>query len=239
MSSKREKGSMTIEAALFLVFFLAAFLTIINIGRLVQAEMIMQHAINNTAMQISKYGYILTKTGIAGELVGTSNEAKKFKSDVNEVTSAVVEFSDAVDGMNSGEITEEDVNKVINAASNAQGAVNIVKGYFKEPKGLLTGLLAVGKEGVERKVCSLIVARIAEGQVESYFENITDDPDGYLEDLGIVGGMDGLDFSDSTLLADGTKDINIIVRFKVKNNMFPIFDFGEYDMCLSASTRIW
>lgn len=240
MGRKQERGSMTVEAALFLVIFLMAFLTIINFGRLARAQIIMQHAINGSAMQISQYSYILTKTGIIDPIVATANNAKQVRSDANEVINAVTEFSNAVDGVAAGgEVTDADIDNLIQAASDAEGAVNIVTGYFKNPRGLFTGILAVAKEDVERRVTTLIVSRIAESQVEAYFEEITDDPDAYLEGLGIVGGLEGLDFSESEYVAGGTKDINITVRFTVKNQMFPMFDFGEHEMRLNASTRIW
>lgn len=243
MRFKQERGSMTVEAALFLVAFLAAFLTIINFGRLAKVQIVMQHALNNTAMQISQYGYILTRTGMADEINKTSEDAKKFKSDADTVATSVMELSDAIGSVAgnaaNGNISIDDIEDLIGAVNGSQDAINIGKEYFKNPKGLLTGLLAVGKDEIGNQVRTLIVSRIAESQIESYIEKLSSDPDKYLENLGIVEGLEGLDFSKSTLLADGSKDVNIVIKFKVSNKMFPMFDFGEHDMYLSASTRIW
>ena len=123
--------------------------------------------------------------------------------------------------------------------SGAQGAVDIVQSYFQNPAGLMTGLLAVAKYQAQQEVCTLLVSRIAESQVEAYLKEVADDPDAYLRELGVVGGMHGLDFQDSRLMNRGSKDVQITVRFKVKNQMFPNFDFGEYEMMLNASTRFW
>ena len=57
---KKEKGSLTVEAVLFLIPFLCAFLTLINMARFVQTEMLIHHAITQAAKEISVYSYVLT-----------------------------------------------------------------------------------------------------------------------------------------------------------------------------------
>lgn len=239
MKRQRENGSMTVEAALFLVIFLMGFLTIINFARLTRAEVIMQHAINGTSMQISKYGYLLTKTGIAKELTQTAEEAKQIKSDINEVGSTVSNLSDALGGVTTNGVTEESVNNLINAVSDSEGAYQIAKDYFKNPKGLMNGLIALGKNSLEEYAATTLVSKMAKSQVELYLSQMSDDPDAYLEGLGIVGGMEGLNFQDSKCIAGGTKDICIVVKFSVENQMFPWMKFKEKKMALSSSTRIW
>lgn len=239
MKQQREKGSMTVEAALFLVIFLMGFLTIINFARLARAEVIMQHAINGTSMQISQYGYLLTKTGIAQELVQTANEAKKSKSDIQKIGSAVSNLSDALGGVATDGVTEESVNNLMNAVSDSEGAYQIASDYFKNPKGLLNGLIALGKNSLEEYATTTLVSKMAKSQVELYLSQMSDDPDAYLEGLGIVGGMEGLNFQESKCIAGGTKDICIVVKFSVENQMFPWMSFGTKEMKLSASTRIW
>ncbi len=236
---RRETGSMTVEAALFVTIFLMAFLTMISFGQMTMAQIVMQHAINDSAMQISQYSYILTKTGVNAAMEETAGQAKKIRSDADEVFGAVSELSNAIDGVAGGDVTAEDVEGIIDAVSNAEGAVDIAAGYFKNPKGLLTGLLAMGKEHVEQRVATAILGRVTEGQVEAHFEAMTDQPDAWLEHIGIVGGLDGLDYSKSTYAAGGSKDIKIVVQFTVENQMFPMFSFGRRQMTLSASTRIW
>lgn len=239
MGRRVEKGSMTVEAAIFLMFFIAGYLTILNFGRLTRAEVVVQHAINGSAMQISRFGYLLTCSGIADELVDTANQAYQTKKDIEEVGSAFIELTDAMGNMASEGVTMESVNDLIQKVENAEEGINIAKSYFQNPKGLLNGLIAIGKSGVKEKITTALVSKIAESQVEAYLKQITDDPDAYLEGLGIVGGLEGLDFRDSRCIANGTKDISITVSFKVKNQMFSFLDFGEHKMKLNASTRIW
>ena len=49
----KDKGSLTVEALLFLIPFIMAFCTLINAARFVQAEMLIHHAVTQTAKQIS------------------------------------------------------------------------------------------------------------------------------------------------------------------------------------------
>ena len=78
----RRRGSLTVEALLFLFPFMMAFLTVINMARFVQTEMIIHHAITQTAKQISAYGYILTKTTIAQNMQGTNKKSSEFNTTV-------------------------------------------------------------------------------------------------------------------------------------------------------------
>ena len=92
----RCKGALTVEVLLFMIPFMMAFLTIINAGRFVQTEMLIHHAITQTAKQISAYGYVLTKTEITDQMIATNNKSQKFKTDVNTTVNSVKTFSNSV-----------------------------------------------------------------------------------------------------------------------------------------------
>ncbi len=68
------EGSLTVEALLFLIPFIMAFCTLINAARYVQAEMLIHHAVTQTAKQISTYSYVLTKTKISSRIVETNRK---------------------------------------------------------------------------------------------------------------------------------------------------------------------
>jgi hypothetical protein len=61
---------------------------------------------------------------------------------------------------------------------------------------------------------------------------------GYLERLGVAGGYDGLDFSDSSFCAEGTGDINIVVRYTVRIPV-PLRIFGDLHFEQKARVRAW
>lgn len=102
----KDKGSLTVEALLFLIPFMCAFFTLINAARFVQTEMLIHHAITQTAKQISTYSYVLTKAGIAEKMQNSNRKSREFTSSVEgamdsiENLGAVLgEPSELVDGV--------------------------------------------------------------------------------------------------------------------------------------------
>lgn len=239
MDKRLKKGSVSVEAALFLSIFLMAFLTLINFARMTRAEVAVQHAINGSAMQISQYGYLLSKSGVIDSMGSAADKAAQTKADINQVISAVSDLAGAAGHAADG-ITPESVNDLISSMENAHGAAGIVEGYFRNPKGLLTGIAAIISSGAQTEASRFLISRIAKEQVREYLELYTDDPDGYLEGMGVVGGLEGLNFEKTKLSVEGgAKDLQITVTFTYKNNMFKDMDFGEHKMILNASTRLW
>lgn len=94
-----DKGSLTVEALLFLIPFIMAFCTLINAARFVQAEMLIHHAVTQTAKQLSTYSYVLTKAKISERIVNTNRKSEELKVTVNEAASSVEGFIDAVSDM--------------------------------------------------------------------------------------------------------------------------------------------
>lgn len=84
MKRKSQRGSLTVEASIFLVLFICAYLTIFDAVSYVRAQTAMQHAANQCAKQISQYGYILTKTGINKEVKKTKKSGKDVEREWDE-----------------------------------------------------------------------------------------------------------------------------------------------------------
>lgn len=98
---KNSKGSLTVEALLFLIPFIMAFCTIINAARFVQAEVLLHHAATQTAKQISAYSYVLTKAKISEKMQRTNGKSEKFAADVENAVSSIEGLADAVGDMDS------------------------------------------------------------------------------------------------------------------------------------------
>ncbi len=209
-NKKREedlKGSLTVEALLFLIPFIMAFCTLINAARFVQAEMLIHHAVTQTGKQISTYSYVLTKAGISERMQETNGKSEEFVVTVEEAAGSVEGFINAVSDMN----------------------------------GLVEGVFSLAKSKGQQAVMTAIVSRLTEENIENELSLISDDPDEFLENIGIVGGMSGLDFSKSEWISNtgGKGNIQIVVTYTMKNILFPDFDFGQHEFCQCASTLIW
>lgn len=236
--NERTRGSLTVEAVLFLIPFMFAYLTIINAARFVQAEVIVHHAITQTAKQISTYSYVLTKTQIAGRIQGTHEKSAKFQKSVDDTADSVMNFANAVGNVGSSGDIYTEIQDVINAGGDAGESL---KNFFSDPKAIVSGVFSIAKSEGENAVTTFIAGELAKNSIKSSIALLTDDPDKFLENIGIVGGMSGLNFSQTNWISNsgGKADIQIVVTYTMKNILFPEFDFGQYEFCQCASTLIW
>lgn len=207
--TENNKGSLTVEALLFLIPFIMAFCTIINAARFVQAEVIIHHAITQTAKQISVYSYVLTKAEITQKMQETNGKSAEFQSTVDEAMNSIEGLADAVG----------------------------------EPSALAEGVFSLVKSESRKEAMGSIAGALAEETIRDSITLMSDDPDEFLSNLGIEGGLSGLDFSDSEWVSNGSEEkanIKIVVKYSMKNVLFPDFEFANsYKFCQSASTLIW
>lgn len=201
------RGALTVEVLLFLIPFMMAFLTIINAGRFVQSEMLIHHAITQTAKQISAYGYVLTKTNITDQMISTNNKSSKFKTDASNTVDSVKNFSNSV----------------------------------SDPDAIATGVMSMVKSDIRGAAMTYVAGELSRASIKNSIGKVNDDVDTYLTNLGIVDGLSGLDFSQTKWISvgEGKGDVQIVVTYTMKNNIFPQFDFGEYEVRQCASTLMW
>lgn len=235
---KKERGSLTVEAILFLIPFMCAFLTLVNAARFVQSEMLIHHAVTQTAKQISMYSYLMTKAEITKTMQDTNKKSADFIKETDDAIQSVTDFANAVGDLGSG---GDMISGMANVIQTAETAGTTVTEYFSNPKEIMTGALAVIKSGGRQTVMTWAAGSIARGCIKKSISKISDNPDMYLKNIGVVDGIAGLDFSKSKWGSNtgGKLDVQIVVTYKLKNLLFPDFDFGEYEFCQCASTVIW
>lgn len=232
------RGSLTVETLLFLIPFMMAFLTIINAARFVQTEMLIHHAITQTAKQISAYGYVLTKTEITKDMQSTNGKSSKFKSDVNKTVTAVTQFSDSMSDFGS---TGNTIDELTNIYNSGNAAYTQLSDFFSDPDAIASGVMAMVKSDVRGAAMTYVAGELSRASIKNALGKITDDTNEYLTNLGVVDGLDGLDFSQSKWVSNssGKGDVKIVVTYTMKNLLFPDFDFGQYEFRQCASTLMW
>ena len=228
------RGALTVEVLLFLIPFMMAFLTIINAGRFVQSEMLIHHAITQTAKQISVYGYVLTKTNITDQMISTNNKSSKFKTDASNTVDSVKNFSNSVSDFT----TTGDLQSVIDSGN---AAYTQLSDYFSDPDAIATGVMSMVKSDIRGAAMTYVAGELSRASIKNSIGKVNDDVDTYLTNLGIVDGLSGLDFSQTKWISvgEGKGDVQIVVTYTMKNNIFPQFDFGEYEVRQCASTLMW
>lgn len=259
---KKEKGSLTAEAAIVLVIFIFGYISIITIGSFIRAQMIIQYSITQAAKDISAYCYLVSKTGVLDDSKDLSQEAGAFKKDTDTVIDTVVKLYDAVsEGAEhiTNSVTEIQENKDISgkldsleklggeAQENYQNILNAANAmadtgsdYFSDPRAIMKGLGAVAKDAAFSQVKSIALAApiskaLVKRQVDLY--NTNGNSKDILEKLGVVDGMDGLNFTGSTLFNDG-KTITVRVTYSMKVD-YPFFDMKEFHFIQTVSTEAW
>lgn len=233
----KERGSLTVEAVLFLVPFMLAFLTLLNVARYVEAEMLIHHSITQTAKQVSTYSYLLTKSEISKEIQETTKKSKEFETDTKETINSVTTVFTKLKSFD----MSDPVNSVDDVVTAAGGASDALTDYFSDPEAILSGAMAMAQHGAESAILTTILGGISGANLKNALATVTDDPDLYLERIGVVDGLDGLNYEKSEWMSNesGKPNLKIVVTYKMKNLIFPLFDFGEIDCSQCASTLIW
>lgn len=222
---KKENGSITLEAAIFLSLFLMAYLAFMDLVQVARAQMILQYTLNETAKEISQGSYILTKTGIVGRSIQTGQKSRDFKNKTQEVLDSVIGLGKAIsDG---GDVIQ-----------NAQITQNNLEDYFSNSDDIVQGLIAVAKNQAGTVAKEYAIGQICKGSLKKQLKYITDqEPDVYLEKLGIEGGLSSISFQ-GTKWFDTDRELDIVMTYRLKYH-FGILGEQERIYKVRAKTAIW
>lgn len=227
-----DSGAIVIEATVSLSVFMFMIVVVLSIVNICYAQMKMGVAVNETAKEISQYGYLYDRIGLAeaqNELVAKGQESE------NLIDGTIGSLVGIMDSMNNikDDAEKVNVNNIPDTAKEISKEWKSVKEDATEVKGNITevmddpkkfalGLLALGgNEIAEKAKTYLFVAPFSKYMFKrtlSYGGN--DDSEQFLHKLGLVpknnSYMDGLDFSGSSFCEDGTHKINVVVKYKIK-----------------------
>lgn len=243
MRNKSERGSFTIEAILSLSIFMFAFVTIVSLATIAKVESTTQYAIDQVAKEISQYYYIAERVGIANTDSGGVDE-------IDDAVQAIFDFTDksttVASNYSSTTATDlgtmldtfsgigNDVNEVTAAAENVYNSFGPI---FEDPKGIVSSLATMMVKEVGNELITKIIAQpLCKALVPKYITS-SGDADAVLEKMGVVDGLDGLDFRMSSFLSD-QRSINVVVVYQIKVNGFGIFD-DTLVIKQTASTAAW
>lgn len=243
MRNKSERGSFTIEAILSLSIFMFAFVTIVSLATIAKVESTTQYAIDQVAKEISQYYYIAERVGIA-------NTDSSGVDEIDDAVQAIFDFTDksttVASNYSSTTATDlgtmldtfsgigNDVNEVTAAAENVYNSFGPI---FEDPKGIVSSLATMMVKQVGNELITKIIAQpLCKALVPKYITS-NGDADAILEKMGVVDGLDGLDFRMSSFLSD-QRSINVVVVYQIKVNGFGIFD-DTLVIKQTASTAAW
>lgn len=229
---KGQRGSITLEASLFLVLFIVFYFVMMGFIQIARAQVVLQYAANEAAREISQYSYVLTKTGIVSRRVSTSAQAAAFTADAESLLDDIQQVGDVIASGAGAAQTAETV----------QQAGQHVYDFFSGPDALMNNIFALVKTKGADMVSSMAAKEITESIVKAQIENMsTKGADKYLKDLGIDGGMDGLDFSDSNwagAASGGIPELQVSVAYTIDFHL-GIIELGPRKFRVCAKTGLW
>ena len=245
MRKQNEKGAFTIEATLTLFLFTFAFITIVSLASVARVESTTQYAIDQVAKEISRYCYIADKANL---LMYPSDGSKAKVDNIDDAVQAMYNFMDTtttavtknnqntnqtIRGMLSG-VTKEDFNSI---TSSARAMYSSLGPVLEDPKGSISALAEiVVQKGASKLVSRVIAQPLCKAIIPQYLTN-KGDVDAALEKMGVIGGLDGMDFSMSSFLMDG-RTINVVLVYSMDVKGYGIFD-QKVVVKQTASTAAW
>lgn len=217
--SSSQKGSITVEAALVLPIFLCAVISIAFLIKAVFVHEVIQHAISETANELSTYSYLLSASGMneADKLITEGMHAKNKK--LNDHMASYIEgynaLSDLPDSLKDKQgSSSSDLNEEVQSMLFSMGEIS-----YSRAKAVLLG-----------EVTRLFMKKHLKTEK-------LPDADKRLKALNVEEGFEGLDFSRSQLYSDG-KNIEIVVQYKL-NLALPYNVLPDLFICQRAYSRAW
>jgi hypothetical protein len=212
------QGSLTVEATIAFTIFMMVVLSFVLLLRLVYAHALIQHAVSQTAKELSVYTYLYQVTGL--------NKA----------------YQDAKDGMAAG------ASKANDAAANLMDTYSkftnfdggAVEGLANAP-GEITEILenipaALGTAALTElndRLFESVVRPMLAGYIAA--DSAGADADAKLLNLQVVDGMQGLNLTASRFF-DGGNKIDIVVCYKI-DLALPINVLPELNLMNRAVVR--
>jgi hypothetical protein len=192
---KGSRGSMVLESAVCIPLFLMAMITLLTIAHIIIAQAKISFAIDQAAAELSQYGYVYNlgstdKVEALVESVGTTFEAlKQFPCEVTAPTTFSNLFSSAEENLDdNGTVSTTGIETFLSS--------NFVSG---NPLAIVATAIATNKLGPGAGEA------VAKSVFEKHVGNPGDDgnniekSDAVLKSLGVVNGINGLNFAGTKL----------------------------------------
>lgn len=251
---KKCKGSLTVEAAIIMPFFICVILSFAFFMKIVYIQSIVQHAINETASELSVYSYLYSASG-AQKIHEDSKDylADKSKTAQDQINSTVEalgslgntkkSIDDAEDNLKNGNINKlsGDIKEIKELSeeniADAKKLKDMLANAAKNPKQEIISFASLLAQGAFEDVKGALAAPVIKIMCKKHIATDKLDADRRLKSLGIVNGLDGLDFSETKILYD-KENIDIIVRYKVDIGL-PINFLPNLYFIQRANVRAW
>ncbi len=222
----REKGSVTVEAALAFPLFICLIVFVVFIVKVVYVHEMIQHAIDETANRLADLGYVFYVSGME-EINDSIRDGMESRSELFRRHSE--DIMDALEKLDNIEKMDESVDKIS----------DVIEEVSEDPEEELKSIVfLVGKEAFEDIKTQLILPMVKQ-YIKKYLDvEETGDINAKLLGLNVKKGFDGLDFSKSGFFRDKNNDIDIVVEYSMSLPL-PFKLFPDIRIVQRACARAW
>lgn len=244
MDKKKERGAVVIEATISLTVFIFMMFTILMMVDICYVQAKIGTSLNSAAKEISQYAYLYYKANLDKAQAEAAGDAASSKDTIEKTLSGVNEFINSMSEAGSS-ASSGDFNGMMDSINSGTQSVNsIITMYGKEledPKTFIMGMARlVVSEGAEMAKNELFGKLLGRSLMKkNLVVSSGDNADNFLKRFNVVGGLDGLDFQYTSLMAYGETDvIRLVVTYEVKVIQFLNIDF-KFKFTQSAKTHAW
>lgn len=228
----REQGSITLEASIFLVLFIVFYMAMMGLIQIAWAQVILQYAANETAREISQYSYVLTKTGIVDKRVSTSSQAAAFTANATQLLDDIEKVGNT---LSTGEGLGELPGTIEQAGQHAESLLG-------DTDALMDNIFSLIKTKGADMLSNLVIEELVKGVVKEQIEGMSaKSADTYLQDLGIDGGIEGMDFSGSrwaNASSGGLPELEVSIIYTIDFHL-GIIELEPRTFKVCAKTALW
>lgn len=181
---RKQRGALTIEASISYSIFMMIVVTFLYIMRIVYAYGLIQHAVAQTAKELSMYSYLYQVTGMNDAYQDIKNSTSGRKDQFNTDAGEIVKLYENLQSGNYGEL-------------EYNGTLN--------PKDILknigSAMLSEASDEANTQLLTLVARPMMAGYIGA--DSSEQSADSRLQALRVVGGLNGIDLNSSSLFEDG------------------------------------
>lgn len=261
---KHEHGAAVVEAIIAFTGFLFVIFTILNVVNFCRAQTTISNAVDSAAKEMAQYAYFYEMSGLQKFSDKLDSNASVGAGQVNEVIGTVETFYGSIGTLKDNtledasrfqktiEAGEIDTSQIETALTNLETNGNNVQAAFSSmtssfgdildnPLKYVKSMVAIGaNQGLNMIKSYVIAAPIAKALTLKHFGKTAGEASKALENLGVVGGADGMNFNMSSIFHSSTPDeVHLAVYYKLK--LVQLFDWATFEvpLCKEAVARAW
>lgn len=244
MYKKEEKGAIVVEATISLTAFILAIFTILMLVDICYIQAKIGTSLNTTAKEISQYAYLYYKFNsdeFQSQINGEAAASRKTAENTIEGIGAFMDsMSGASDSLKTGDFNKmaEEIKK---GGKEVDSLVQMYGNELEDPKAFILGMASLAKsEGIEFAKNELFGKLLGRSFMKkNLVVSQNDNADSFLKRNRVVGGLNGLDFKYTSLMAYGeTDEIRMVVTYEVEVIKLLNIDF-KFKFTQTAKTRAW